>query len=583
MRIENITKDNIKQLPDVELRNLKIRFIGIYDRYFADPAMKKAVDLERQVFYTKYIVLRAEMKERSIEFHEGVALDKEVNTRIFQKQVWGIDVPSLSEIAIVKTYAAISGAFIKSPKASKTIDVVIRNVEENRDERLEKKLTMIIKAHMGKTPNFIYRPAGPDSSHIPLFDLILKAREDTKKINVAKKEIEITKGAIPYADLGIAAPTTAWAGAKETVQADVEELKQISTWYDAANPDVKSSYKLPHHRLPDKKAVWRGVSAAMAALLGARGGVDIPEADRKGVYNHLVAHYKQFDKEVPELKKYSTEELEKAFPIEKPEETENTIRIPVGPDCEVTATITIDKGQGISALYCGKIKKIRTFIFDKRIKAWTMATARAWIKEHSQKVEKQIEEKLEKKLSEAQQKDYDEESVLIRENTKKVKYPHKFKAAKWTHPNGHPRCIHCGDEERTDDKDKQLPCERPVTKFTIIKIDKAQQIVGGIVYEPDEVDTQGDFTDKKEIEKAMNRFMIKYATNTKRIKINHEGKKLFFPIIESFIPEQDIQKGGETIKAGSWWLMVKVTNDRIWKKIESGKLTGFSMGGRAKA
>jgi hypothetical protein len=44
-----------------------------------------------------------------------------------------------------------------------------------------------------------------------------------------------------------------------------------------------------------------------------------------------------------------------------------------------------------------------------------------------------------------------------------------------------------------------------------------------------------------------------------------------------------MQKGGETIKAGSWWLMVKVTNDRIWKEIESGKLTGFSMGGRAKA
>ncbi len=468
MRIENITKDNIKQLPDVELRNLKIRFIGIYDRYFADPAMKKAVDLERQVFYTKYIVLRTEMKTRSIEFHEGVALDKEVNTRIFQKQVWGIDVPSLSEIAIVKTYAAISGAFIKSPKASKTIDVVIRNAEANRDERLEKKLTIIIKAQMGKTPNFIYRPAGPDSSHIPLFDLILKAREDTKKINVAKKLIEKKK-------------------------------------------------------------------------------------------------------------------TQKAFPIEKPEETENTIRIPVGPDCEVTATITIDKGEGISALYCGKIKKVRTFIFDKRIKAWTMATAQAWIKEQAQKMEKQIEEKLGKKLSEVQQKDYDEESALIKENAKVAKYPHKFKAAKWTHPNGHPRCIHCGDEEMVDAKDNPLPCEKPVAKFTIIKIDKAQQIVGGIIYEPDVVDTQDDFTDKKEIEKAMNRFMIKYATNTKRIKINHEGKKLFFPIIESFIPDHDIQKGGETIKAGSWWLMVKVTNDRIWKEIESGKLTGFSMGGRAKA
>jgi hypothetical protein len=407
------------------------------------------------------------MKKRSIEFHEGVALDKEVNSRIFLKSIWGLDVPSLKEITIIKSYAAISGTFIRLPKVAKSMDVVIRNAEKNRDERLEKKIALELKAHTGKIPNFIYSPEGPDSSHIPIFDLVLKAREETKRITVTKKLI-------------------------------------------------------------DKK------------------------------------------------------KTQKAFPIEKPEETDNMISIPVGPDCEITATITIDKAQGITALYCGKIKKVRTFKFDKRIKAWTMATARTWIKEHSQKVEKQIAEKLEKKLSEAQQKDYDEESALIRENTKKAEYPHKFKAAKWTHPNGHPRCIQCGDEERTNEKEKQLPCEKPITKFNIIKIDKKKQMVGGIVYEPDEVDTQGDYTDKKEIEKAMNRFMIKYATDSKRIKINHMGKRLLFPIIESFIPDHDTIKGDQPLKAGTWWLMLKVPYDKIWKDIESGKLTGFSMGGTAK-
>lgn len=45
----------------------------------------------------------------------------------------------------------------------------------------------------------------------------------------------------------------------------------------------------------------------------------------------------------------------------------------------------------------------------------------------------------------------DKETALIAENKKKpeAQKPHKFKAAKWTHPNGHPRCIICGDEERT--------------------------------------------------------------------------------------------------------------------------------------
>lgn len=46
---------------------------------------------------------------------------------------------------------------------------------------------------------------------------------------------------------------------------------------------------------------------------------------------------------------------------------------------------------------------------------------------------------------------YEKETEIIRENKKKpeAKASHKFKAAHWTHPNGHPRCLTCGDEERT--------------------------------------------------------------------------------------------------------------------------------------
>lgn len=65
-----------------------------------------------------------------------------------------------------------------------------------------------------------------------------------------------------------------------------------------------------------------------------------------------------------------------------PEEN-GTIRIPVR-DCKITATITISKEKGITALYCGKIKKIATYIFDKS-KGWTMASAKKWVKEHSKK------------------------------------------------------------------------------------------------------------------------------------------------------------------------------------------------------
>ena len=71
----------------------------------------------------------------------------------------------------------------------------------------------------------------------------------------------------------------------------------------------------------------------------------------------------------------------------KPEETDDFIRIPVR-DCKVTATITISEKEGITALYCGKIKKIRTYIFSKKAPyRWTMKKALAWVKEHGKAID----------------------------------------------------------------------------------------------------------------------------------------------------------------------------------------------------
>jgi len=70
----------------------------------------------------------------------------------------------------------------------------------------------------------------------------------------------------------------------------------------------------------------------------------------------------------------------------------------------------------------------------------------------------------------------------------------------------------------------------------------------------------------------MYRFMEKYAKNKARIKIQHEGRSYDFPILECFQPEHDIQRGGKVVKAGSWWLMLKVTDPGIWKMVEEGRL-----------
>jgi len=72
-------------------------------------------------------------------------------------------------------------------------------------------------------------------------------------------------------------------------------------WSPKPIPDKFTDLKLPHHDPKTHAVVWNGVRAAMAALFGARGGVDIPSADRRPVYNHLAKHYKEFGKEPPEF------------------------------------------------------------------------------------------------------------------------------------------------------------------------------------------------------------------------------------------------------------------------------------------
>lgn len=130
----------------------------------------------------------------------------------------------------------------------------------------------------------------------------VKSIEDYLKANGPKEEDE-DKAAIPYKKTPLADMGDEWDAGAEVAKAEPEELKRMCAWYNADEPDVKASYKLPHHKAGgENPCVWRAVVGAMGALFGARGGVNIPDDERRGVYNHLVKHYEDFGREAPDFK-----------------------------------------------------------------------------------------------------------------------------------------------------------------------------------------------------------------------------------------------------------------------------------------
>lgn len=113
----------------------------------------------------------------------------------------------------------------------------------------------------------------------------------------------------------------------------------------------------------------------------------------------------------------------------------------------------------------------------------------------------------------------------------------------------------------------------------IIPVKKGdEQIVYGIVYSPDTVDAQGDKANAAEIKKAAYHFM----ENVQTFKVMHKGKSVKVKILENYIAPVDFTIEKRDVKKGSWVLVTRILDKKLWKSIKAGKITGYSMAGYAK-
>jgi hypothetical protein len=229
-------------------------------------------------------------------------------------------------------------------------------------------------------------------------------------LDVAKMDVELaqkayrlfynSKGAVAPHEVEFLPDDTPWDGAKAREQLrkwassdgsgdpdkiDWNKYKLGFAWYNEEAKETLGAYKLPHHYVKDGKLVtcWRGVVAAMAALFGARGGVEIPDEDWDATYRHLAKHYKDHGNEPPnpedawtpeELKMYFEEQLKGPQDSQKVDQLANDLKnlknliVDLLPSLKAVEPSEVqDLGDGSRANNdTQEVKKIRVKISDKK-------------------------------------------------------------------------------------------------------------------------------------------------------------------------------------------------------------------------
>ena len=115
--------------------------------------------------------------------------------------------------------------------------------------------------------------------------------------------------------------------------------------------------------------------------------------------------------------------------------------------------------------------------------------------------------------------------------------------------------------------------EIPIRKF-----DEEKGIVYGIVYAPDDVDTQGEYTTAEEIEKAAYRFM-------RNLNLHNVDKQHSFSPEGAYVAESWIVRKGDPLfpneKEGAWAVGIKLEDEELRDQVKKGELKALSMAGKA--
>lgn len=194
--------------------------------------------------------------------------------------------------------------------------------------------------------------------------LMLREAEELPESDVVDGSVEahycdrVTEDSLSAAD--VKAKLAKWAskdGSGEKDQMNWAKFSHGFASFDAEKLDGFGSYKYLHHDVDETGLIlsWLDLKKSMTEVLASIDGEDIGDTEKRA-YAHLASHFADLDKDIPELRPHSEEELKalEALSLAAPEVKEPTqpagSETPDGDDSsDVKKTIesATDDGSGV--------------------------------------------------------------------------------------------------------------------------------------------------------------------------------------------------------------------------------------------
>ncbi len=163
MRIEEVDKTKLSKASDKELLILKLRFTQAWDRNLKNQSPVVVSDLTKGKFLQKYKLLLDTMNNRKVE-HSTSAIDKAAFKKAMIIKKYGIDVSEFEDITVF-------------PCCVKVEKELLADTE---------KIASVVKSRQLELCEAIGLEPGVDAAYVPVYDLVLKARQDTVLVEVSK-------------------------------------------------------------------------------------------------------------------------------------------------------------------------------------------------------------------------------------------------------------------------------------------------------------------------------------------------------------------------------------------------------------